>query len=49
MENQSITNDNLELSDDYKAMIDAMLERDEKSEVKHVSYEDIKDRFLPKK
>lgn len=38
----------LNLTDDYKAMIDKLLEQDEKGDAKYVSYEHIKDRFLKK-
>lgn len=38
----------LELSDEYKLMIDAMLEKEDKGEAEYVSIEVIKSRFLKK-
>jgi hypothetical protein len=39
---------NLELTDEYKTMIDEMLAEEENSQPKYISYEDIKRRFLGK-
>lgn len=38
----------LELTDGYRAMIDELLDEDEKGDAKYVSYDHIKDRFLKK-
>jgi hypothetical protein len=39
---------NLELTDDYKKMMDLMLEQENSGKAGYVSFETIKDRFLPK-
>jgi len=39
---------NLELTDDYKKMIDIMLEQESSDKAGYVSFETIKDRFFPK-
>jgi len=39
---------NLELTDEYKAMIDGMLDEEESGKVEYVSFQSIKNRFLPK-
>lgn len=39
---------NCELSDDYKLMIDRMVEQEENGTAKYVSAEEIKTRFLKK-
>lgn len=39
---------NLELTDEYKAMIDGMLDEEESGKVEYVSFQNIKKRFLPK-
>lgn len=39
---------NLELTEDYKLMMDKMLEREANGEAKYVSAEDIKNRFRKK-
>lgn len=36
---------NLELTDEYKTMIDSMLEEEDKGKAKYVSFESIKNRF----
>ncbi|MDN3584036.1 hypothetical protein [Mucilaginibacter flavus] len=38
----------LELTDDYKTMIDRMIDDEEKGKANYVSFETIKDRFLRK-
>jgi hypothetical protein len=39
---------NLELTDEYKAMIDTMLEEEGSEKVQYIPYKNIKDRFLRK-
>lgn len=39
---------NLELTDEYKSMIDEMLNQEKRGEAKYVSYKDIKSRFSGK-
>jgi hypothetical protein len=39
---------NLELTDDYKAMIDTMLKQDDSGKAQYISFNDIKKRFLHK-
>jgi len=39
---------NLELTDDYKAMIDSMLEEEDQGKATYVSFEHIKSRFQAK-
>jgi hypothetical protein len=39
---------NLELTDEYKLMIDEMLDEEAKDKAEYVSFQTIKDRFLPK-
>ena len=39
---------NLELTDEYKAMIDGMLDEEESGKVEYASFQSIKNRFLPK-
>ena len=39
---------NLELSDGYKLMIDAMLDEENNGKAEYVSYKDIKDKFQRK-
>jgi hypothetical protein len=39
---------NLELSDEYKVMMDGMLEKELSGEAKYVSFQHIKERFLHK-
>jgi len=38
----------LELTDEYKKMIDKMLEQEKARQAEYVSYQNIKERFLPK-
>jgi len=37
---------NLELTDEYKAMIDTMIEREENGKAKYVPFNEIKNRFV---
>jgi hypothetical protein len=39
---------NLELTDEYKTMIDAMIEQEDTGKAKHVPFDDIKSQFLRK-
>jgi len=39
---------NLELTDEYKTMMDDMLEQENRGRAEYVFYKNIKDRFLPK-
>jgi len=39
---------NLELTDEYKSMIDKMLDEENNGKVEYVSYQNIKDRFQHK-
>lgn len=39
---------NLDLTDEYKKMIDAMLDQEMAGQAKYVSYDQVKDRFLNK-
>ncbi len=39
---------NLELTDEYKTLMDTMLEKEDNGTAKYVSFKSIKDRFQPK-
>jgi len=39
---------NLELTDEYKAMMDVMIEQEDKNKTQYVSFKSIKDRFRHK-
>jgi len=39
---------NLELTDEYKSLMDAMLDQENSGKAEYVSFKTIKDRFLPK-
>jgi hypothetical protein len=39
---------NLELTDEYKAMMDRMLDEEDSGKAEYVSFQNIKNRFLPK-
>jgi hypothetical protein len=39
---------NLELTDEYKAMMDRMLDEEDSGKAEYVSFQSIKNRFLPK-
>ena len=39
---------NLDLTDEYKTMIDAMIEQEDKEKVQYVPFNEIKNRFRPK-
>jgi hypothetical protein len=39
---------NLELTDEYKAMMDRMLDEEDNGKAEYISFQDIKNRFLPK-
>ena len=39
---------NLDLTDEYKSLMDAMLDQENSGKAEYVSFKKIKDRFLPK-
>jgi hypothetical protein len=39
---------NLELTDEYKAMMDRMLDEEDSGKAEYVSFQNIKNQFLPK-
>ncbi|MDN3549912.1 hypothetical protein [Mucilaginibacter aquaedulcis] len=39
---------NLELTDEYKSLMDSMIDEEDNDKAEYVSFKKIKDRFLPK-
>jgi PHD/YefM family antitoxin component YafN of YafNO toxin-antitoxin module len=39
---------NLELTDEYKSLMDSMIDQEDSDKAEYVSFKKIKDRFLPK-